>query len=863
MNLTLMYLILLFIVDNAKAQAHNCLENNNCRGNKCYWVDDKLDDKLEDCWLRGCNDGYWGPSCRSYCNDENCLSCDRKSGGLCSICKNAYYRVNYEECKSCENYTKQGCRCTSQAACNDCLEGYDLHMSYKTVPTYVCRACTDGRFGKRCTLSCSIGCSDVCNKTDGTCLCKPNYTGDKCETCNTGLYGHLCDKNCSTGCLSPCNNANGSCTCKQHFTGAFCESCINGWYGTECNQPCSNNCVSCHNASSCISCQTGKYGNICQNWCPRTCESCDSSVNCTTCTTGFYGPSCQINCSHGCANTTCDKRAGTCSSCLKGKTGQHCIYNCSEGCFDGMCTQYKGECSLGCKQGYYGNRCLSQCPINCLDCSSAEKCGTCELGYYGAYCQFSCSDGCAENYCHKQYGTCSPCVKSKTGKYCTANCSEGCLYESCNQNDGKCTHGCKQGFYGLTTCENHCPNKCVTCSSAKLCLTCANGYYGSRCGSQCPDTCQTCDEHGICLTCKVNYFDPDKKCQCLQGLCESIPCVACSNSTYYANEHSNTCCPCSSQCKHSLCSSAELCTHGCENGYFGTGCENVCSIRDQMCTICNENTLNTFVCTTCIDRFYPNSNRTCIPCSANCFEGNCNNSTGHCANGCKDGFWNFKCENTCLENCSVCDQDSGKCLICSTSSLHGIKCENTCNSKCTNKSCYMNGNCKSGCLSNYYGPSCDTQCPINCAQNGSESRCSSETGICMYGCNAGFTGGNCMADLKQGSSLDSIFAAAIGGGFAAVFIVVIVIVIGLVTFKRRKTRHPKTAIVRETSYDAAISVAPVYASVVRHRAVSVNTSSVKETSFGNVTNPVYTNILSDEHLAMANVTSEDSLEVGK
>ncbi|XP_052249755.1 receptor-type tyrosine-protein phosphatase epsilon-like [Dreissena polymorpha] len=44
--------------------------------------------------------------------------------------------------------------------------------------------------------------------------------------------------------------------------------------------------------------------------------------------------------------------------------------------------------------------------------------------------------------------------------------------------------------------------------------------------------------------------------------------------------------------------------------------------------------------------------------------------------------------------------------------------------------------------------------------------------------------------------------------------------------------------------------------------VSENVSSVKEnTSSGNLTNPVYTNNLSDEHLAMANVTSEDSLEV--
>ena len=42
-------------------------------------------------------------------------------------------------------------------------------------------ACDDDSWGQDCDNPCSTGCSDVCNKEDGTCQCKNGWIGPRCQ----------------------------------------------------------------------------------------------------------------------------------------------------------------------------------------------------------------------------------------------------------------------------------------------------------------------------------------------------------------------------------------------------------------------------------------------------------------------------------------------------------------------------------------------------------------------------------------------------------------------------------------------------------------------------------------------------------
>ncbi|XP_052252654.1 receptor-type tyrosine-protein phosphatase kappa-like [Dreissena polymorpha] len=457
---------------------------------------------------------------------------------------------------------------------------------------------------------------------------------------------------------------------------------------------------------------------------------------------------------------------------------------------------------------------------------------------------------------------------------CAPNCSEGCIDKLCHQDNATCTIGCKFGYsrayccqpgmFGWS-CEINCPTNCATCTSLTECQTCKEGFYGLQCNKTCPEKCLTCYNDGTCVTCKDGFSRPDTNCQCLGTLCTSPECTSCANSTYYAE--GSTCCPCSINCKHGTCTSADQCTDGCEDGLFGPKCEFKCTQIDIHCHVCIGDTLKSYFCKSCTDGYYPDTNRTCIQCSRFCAEGKCNNYNGHCEKGCNNGFWNRICDRNCSEKCTVCNQDSGDCLSCSLTNVFGSNCDKPCSTTCINASCHMNGTCTRGCISDYYGPSCEQSCPTNCASGGNGTRCTHATGVCLYGCNEGFKGNGCMEALKLDKSKDTVPVAAIGGGVSAVVIVALVVVIGLFICFRRRSHAPKNETISVESNNASNSSAPVYAIVTRREhpvSVYENTSSVKANNTTvQVHNPGYTKSRLEPVSSSdgTSITTEDSLEI--
>ncbi|WAR17004.1 PTPRT-like protein, partial [Mya arenaria] len=92
-----------------------------------------------------------------------------------------------------------------------------LHSRY----VLKCLSCKNGYYGKdtNCDKKCSSGCIGETCDTNGTCLCKPDFTGNICDSCVDGKYGVDCSLRCSQGCEENiCSLLDGSCNCSSYHT---------------------------------------------------------------------------------------------------------------------------------------------------------------------------------------------------------------------------------------------------------------------------------------------------------------------------------------------------------------------------------------------------------------------------------------------------------------------------------------------------------------------------------------------------------------------------------------------------------------------------------------------------------------------
>ncbi|XP_037819776.1 laminin subunit alpha-1-like [Lucilia sericata] len=157
------------------------------------------------------------------------------TGDHCEMCDDGYYGKPTELGSSCQPCACDGGPCdvfTGRCiVCEGNTEGWHCErckMGYWGDPSMGCEPCDCFSEGSD---------SSVCDSTDGQCLCKPRYSGQKCDECAEG-YAQI-DMKCAPcscnewGSIDPhtCDPDNGQCQCKPGVQGLKCNECEEGYFG--------------------------------------------------------------------------------------------------------------------------------------------------------------------------------------------------------------------------------------------------------------------------------------------------------------------------------------------------------------------------------------------------------------------------------------------------------------------------------------------------------------------------------------------------------------------------------------------------------------------------------------------------------
>ena len=307
-----------------------------------------------------------------------------------------------------------------------------------TNPTKCKDTPTNDIFGTcTCTQTCQN--SGTCNTVNGTCTCKPGYTGTQCET-----------PTCASPCLNKgkCSSPN-TCTCPATYTGPQCQTavctsrCLNG--GT-CTSP--DKCT-CADGWEGLQCEIAKCTSECFN------EGKCSSPNKCTCPATYTGAQCQTPvCNPSCLNWGTCTSPNTCT-CQPGYEGKQCETPvCENKCLNGGSCTGPNWCS--CTWGYTGAQCETpECRRPCLNsgtCTSPDTC-TCPPGWGGDDCG-TCTKACLNGgECSSDSGECV-CTRGWGGADCSTRvpipCPGDCSgHGKCNTEDGTCA--CAPFYTGIKT----------------------------------------------------------------------------------------------------------------------------------------------------------------------------------------------------------------------------------------------------------------------------------------------------------------------------------------------------------------------------------------------------------------------------
>ncbi|XP_052765418.1 cell death abnormality protein 1-like [Mya arenaria] len=559
--------------------------------------------------------------------------------------------------------------------------------------------CKDGYHQPRCMWPCPDHCQ-TCRQSDGVCqTCQPGFYAPSnncssacdytncacvqsiCDNCLDGFYdvGSHCDSVCSKGCSEEKCNDDGTCECKANFEGNECDVCVIGKYGENCNINCNNENCRCIDSTHCISCRPGYFDlstfcskqcsvgckDICSNEGHCTCLSQFSGRTCENCKPGYHGKNCNTPCSNGCINGMCNRDGSCkcspnftgrmCETCVARQYGFFCDTPCGQGCTDNTCYKddgtcncefnYKGALCNTCNDGYFGNLCNSICPDRCFNCSTSENCYTCNEGNFGLDCSL--------------------------------NCSANCVGSICGKSNGLCLDGCLDGFTA-DSCNDSCDGFCKTCSqtNSTYCTSCFDGFSGSEC--KCIPNCRCELNSEVCNECTNGFEMKSKDCKCNRSYClNSMHCTTCQNNKFYT--FNDTCCECNKLCKNKQCSSETHCLIGCDDGYTGANCADLCTDYDHDCTKCSQ---NEHFCVQCKGGLTPNTDGVCaVQCRETCVNKECDAKTGRCHLGCIRNFYADKCDLVCPSTCASvpnktrCD-NYGRCLHGCIEGYNGVTCVN-------------------------------------------------------------------------------------------------------------------------------------------------------------------------------------------
>ena len=124
-----------------------------------------------------------------------------------------------------------------------------------------------------------------------------------------------------------------------------------------------------------------------------------------------------------------------------------------------------------------------------------------------------------------------------------------------------------------------------------------------------------------------------------------------------------------------------------------------------------------------------------LGCSVNCLQQTCNNITGFCSQGCKEGFYGDVCDKGCSSCSAGCNRDTGECEGACPVRKYGTLCDQTCTSACKQECDRLTGVCGS-CADDKYGDFCNKTCGEGC-----DSGCDRYNGSCL--CKTGWEGETC------------------------------------------------------------------------------------------------------------------------
>lgn len=260
-------------------------------------------------------------SSSSLCRDVvsfNCQSSPCPSGCICST----VYEVN---------------SCSSGCMGNDGLLGYCAGVSSKVSIGSVCGTCCDEGNEIDCTWSCErngtcVGClssnhflntsgptptCDLCPDcgvnsfagscdTDGACICKPGWVGNRCQFSN--------EVTCKSH--GQVNDATGLCTCDKGYNSSNCGVCANKYIMQN------NKCEECIDKETCNDRGTCRLNGTCQ------CQTAFSGSFCELCATGYGGSKCQCSETTSCSShgqCLSDDGKCTCNTYYEGANCSQCI----------------------------------------------------------------------------------------------------------------------------------------------------------------------------------------------------------------------------------------------------------------------------------------------------------------------------------------------------------------------------------------------------------------------------------------------------------------------------------------------------------------------------------------------------------
>ena len=227
------------------------------------------------------------------CNDPTCALCTSGLAGLhlCVLCKNGYYRFNYD-CYCLIN----NCEQCSDNSCLKCRTGYFYNSTSNE-----CEILED----ENKILCYDENCESCFSEEKGACeYCKDGYTERKGEcielpildinnTCPDRYYrsGDRCLEICSgVECNEVYEDNDNYYSCPSNK----CLICVGNelkiWSKCDNSDICSemDGCLNCITSDECVVCSQGYYllGGVCLK-CPDGCSSCSNNYTCDFCMSGY------------------------------------------------------------------------------------------------------------------------------------------------------------------------------------------------------------------------------------------------------------------------------------------------------------------------------------------------------------------------------------------------------------------------------------------------------------------------------------------------------------------------------------------------------------------------------------------------